>query len=178
MKKAAILLLLSQSVFAAGDGVPTDMVIRQVVNIGIFLALLIYFLRPVIKSHFQNRKNEYIETVSKAETLKKEADAEKAAIESKIASFKADAEKEIARTKEEAEKLKTSIIEQGQTLSETIKKEAKKTIDNELAKAKADLKQSILEQSLNEAREKFASNLSSDDHKNMNKRFVDSVGVN
>lgn len=172
-----ISLLSSQNLMAAG-AIPTDLITVQLVNVFIFIGILVYFLRPVIKNHFQSRKNLYVETVNKAEVLKKDADAQKAEIESKIASFKSDSEAELKRTKEEAEKLKASIIEQGEALSANIKKEAQKTIENELSKAKANLKQSILEQSLNEARSKFASNLSGDDHKNMNKRFVDSVGAN
>ena len=176
MKSLLIVSLLSsQNLFAAG-AIPTDLITVQFVNVVIFLGILIYFLRPLVKTHFQSRKNLYIETVNKAEELKKEADAQKSEIESKIASFKTDADAELVKTNEEAAKLKASIIKQGEELSENIKKEAQKTIANELVKAKANLKQSILEQSLNEAREKF-SRLNGDDHKNMNKRFVDSVGA-
>lgn len=170
-------LLFSTNLYAAGD-IPVDTIIVQLVNVSIFIGILIYFLRPVVKSHFSGRKNIYIETVGKAEELKKEADQQKAEIESKIASFKKTAEREMSEAKTEAEALKNSIIKQGEELSVNIEKEAKKAIANELEKAKQNLRAEILSQSLADARENFSSKLTANDHDTMNKRFVDSVGAN
>lgn len=178
MLKTILMILVSGNLLAAGDGIPTDLITVQLVNVVIFVGLLVWFTRPLIKAHFTNRKNLYIETVNQAQKLKEQADAEKAEIETKIANFKKTAEEEIARAKKESEELKQKIIDQGNELAKTIEAEAQKSIANELEKAKESLKKSILEQSLNEARTKFASNLSQDDHNKMNKRFVDSVGAN
>lgn len=178
LKLTLALLLVSTQAQAAGDGIPTHLITVQLVNVLIFLGLLVYFLRPIVKSYFSNRKTEYVTTVSKAEDLKKEADQQKAEIESKIANFKKEAALEIEKAKSEAEELKAKIIQQGDDLSETIKTEAQKTIQNELEKAKNELKASILEQSLNAARDKFSTQLNADDHKKMNKSFVESVGAN
>lgn len=171
--------LISQAALAAGggDGVPTTLVTFQIINILLFLGLLVYFVRPKVREYFTNRKDNYIDSVSKAEKMKIEADKEKKEIEAKIASFKASAASEIEKAKADAESMKKNIIEQAKQLSANIESETAKTVENEMVKAKAALRASLLEQSLNDARSKFA-NISSGDHQKMNKQFIDGLGAN
>lgn len=171
-------LLVSQAALAAGGAhIPTGTILVQLLNIVLFAGLLIYLLRKKVKTYFAEKKEDYLEAVNKAEKLKVEADAEKKEIEAKIASFKNTNADEIAKAKAEAEALKQSIVEQAKSISATIEREASKTVENEMVKAKARLRESLLEHAIGDAKAKFSS-ISNDDHRKMNQQFVDGLGAN
>ena len=174
---ALFLILSAPAVAAGGEGIPVGSIIVQAVNVLIFIGLMIFFVRPKMRAFFEDRRKAYDLAVNQAQALRQKADQEKREIEEKIANFQRLNTAELERAKQEAEALKQSMLAQGENLAANIRKEAAQAAENELNKAKQELRAMILQQALETSRNKF-SELSSLDHKKMNQQFLDNLGAN
>ncbi|MFK8137402.1 MAG: hypothetical protein AB8E15_03490 [Bdellovibrionales bacterium] len=174
-----LLLFVCINAYAAGggDGIPVKMVIVQAINISMFLALVIYLVRPKIKVYFGDRKKNYLEYVNKAQKMKEEAEAQNTALKNKISKLKENNEAEISKAKSDAEQMRLDIIKQGQEIAVKMEADLNKSLKNELAMATTRLRADLIEASADSAREKMKTGLESADYKNMNNDFVKQLGA-
>ena len=71
-----ILLFVSPFALAAGggEGIPWAIVVKQVINLSLFVGLMFWFLKDKVKSYFRNKADDYKK--QKEESLKFIKDAE------------------------------------------------------------------------------------------------------
>lgn len=141
--------------------------IYQWINFGLFLGLLIYFLRTPIKDFLSDRAEglkQKLETVSRwrlaVETEFKGWRKKLAEATEEIENFK----KEMMR---EAEIERKRLIKKGAHFAEKIREEAKRSSDQELKKAKFLLRKKTVALALVKAREKITQSIEVEDQKRL-----------
>jgi F-type H+-transporting ATPase subunit b len=154
MKNTAFILTLAASVlaFAAGgsgeahgDGhIPLREIGWQVANLGILLVAFFVFIRKSIIETFAARKQNYLDQSQKTLSALRDAEAALAGIKEKLNNLEAGEKKALENAHHEANLLKQSTIKDAEAAAEKMKKDAILTINNELSKAKSEIKSAIL----------------------------------
>lgn len=164
---------------AGGDhhGVPWKMVITQVFNFILVIALLTYLLRKKAKEHFKERVQEYHALITRAESAKVEAENNKKQITERLAKLEQTADSSIQQAKAEAQELKSKILEEANNLSKKLEEEARKTVDFEIQRAKEQLRRELLEESVEDARKAMKEGVQDPDLKRLQNEFVQRVQV-
>lgn len=154
MKSTAftVILLMSATALAAGGGhdahgdghIPLREIGWQVVNLGILLLALFFFIRKSIIETFAARKQNYVDQSQKTLAALKDAEAALADIKSKLSSLEGGEKKALDNARFEADLLKVNLIKDAEASAEKMKKDAVLTINNELNKAKAEINATIL----------------------------------
>ena len=183
MKVASKVVLILATVFSStafaaggGDGIPVTMVILQAINVSLFVGLLAYLLKGPVKTYFKNREDEFTAAARKAEELKAEAARHRKEIADKLKELEDNAEKTIQNAKSEAEALKENILKEAKEMAAKIQAEAERSTQNEVARAKEELRRSLLNGAIDAAREAAAKGLTEQDQKRLQGEFVNKVG--
>lgn len=175
---AFTLLALSSQALAAsahgGDGVP-KVVLYQAINVVILFAILFYFLKDTVKNFFINKKSEYMQAAEKAQSIKRQAEAEYKDIEIRLNKLSTTKEESIARARVEAAEYKNSLIAEAQNISKRIKEEAATVAKLELEKAKNQIRTQILNESMNLAKTELDKSVSADDQKKLQGEFINNM---
>jgi F-type H+-transporting ATPase subunit b len=182
----ALFFLLSSTAFAEGAEeaaehhevlVPWGSIFVQAFNF-IFLGVILFFLlRKAVKHHFAERAETYRELVDRAENARKEAEQTKAQMQARLDKLEAGAAKGVDQARTEAAELRTKMMEEAKQLSRRLEQEAQRTAAVELEKAKAELRNELLEKALVATEEKFKKSLGSSDQKKLQNEFVEKIEV-
>lgn len=172
-----IALLSAETVLAAGgEGIPTQTIIFQAINVSLFVGLLTFLLRGKIKDHFISREASFHEAKNRAEELLKKAEEQRREIEVKLRDLDATQKETIERAKKEAAEMKKNILAEADTLSEQIRKEANKSAEMEIRRVRESLRQQLMVEAVEQSRNAIAGNLSSDDQSRLQAEFIKKVG--
>lgn len=180
MKKGIILtalLIISTSAFAASgahhdEGIPYKLVISQAINFILLFVLLYFALREKIAAHFQHRSNQYTELVQRAERDRKEAEAARKEIQTKLNNLISNAEKDMVSVRSEAEELKKKIIAEAELLSKKLEEDAKQSIALEIEKAKTSMRNEILLAALQNAEAGLKTSIKESTHHKLQHDFI------
>lgn len=142
--------LAATTVMAAGggehhEGIPFKDVGVQALNLGILLAVMIYFMRAPIKEMFANRQTEFKAQAEKTAAALKEAELALADIKNKMNTLESTEQSSYDTAKVEAEKLKNKIIEESQAQAIKMKKDVEQMAAAELYKAKSEIRSSMID---------------------------------
>lgn len=133
--------------FAAGDahhadsGVLLKDFLYRVFNFSITVGVLVYFVAKPLKNALAGRREGIEQSMKVAAETAEAAEAKYAEYDSKLSKAEAEIAGIQASIKEEAESEKVRIIAEAREMAEKIKKEAQKSADNEVAKARLTLQQ-------------------------------------
>jgi F0F1-type ATP synthase membrane subunit b/b' len=154
MKNTAFVLTFAASVFAFaaggssgshGDGhIPLREIGWQAVNLGILLITFFIFIRKSIVEAFAARKQNYLDQSQKTLSALKDAEAALAGIKEKLNNLEDGEKKALENAHHEANLLKQSTIKDAEAAVEKMKTDAILIINNEVSKAKSEIKSSIL----------------------------------
>lgn len=175
-----LIMLSAQSVFAAGGGhgddhIPVTMVILQAVNVGAFVAILYFLLNGKIKIFYKERASNFEAALKKAVVAREEAVEQKKKIEARLVQLEASSETTILKAKEEAQALKEKIIGEAKEAARKIEEEALHKSQNEIERAKRELREELLNSSLEAARTLVANNIADGDQKRLKSEFVGKI---
>lgn len=174
--------LFSLAALAAGGGhdiheIPQKLIWLQVLNFGVFVALLVYLLRTKVKGYFASRKEDFTAALRKAEQAKEQAESQRRLIKERLQKLESTASETIERARREAEELRANILREAEELSTKIREEAERATKYEVERAKEELRQEILRSAVNSAREVISSNIGGSDQERLNIEFVDKIQV-
>jgi F-type H+-transporting ATPase subunit b len=150
-------------------------VLYQAINFLCLVGLLYYFLRKPTKAYFAKRHDDLTSAIREAKRLKDEAEAKHQEYVLKIKNLEAESTKILNQIKAEGEASKTRMIEEARRISETIQTEAKRTANNEVEKARAELYDDVLEQALVGARTLLTKSVAEKDQLRLQKEFVEKI---
>lgn len=159
-----------------GGGVP-DAVMYQFIHFAIFVGLLFFFLRKPVRSYFQNREQAFRQALVKAEAARKEAEAKQREIQERLTRLQSTSEESIAQAKAEAVALKEKILQDASDLSKRLRDEAHRTAQIEIERAKHELREEMLAQSVEMAKKMLADKMAEPDQKRLQTEFVDKIQV-
>ncbi len=149
----------------------------QIFNFLVFAGLLFYFLRKPTIALFANRASNYHAALNKASQALAEAKAQKQEIENKLTEMKRGHRDSVAQAKREAEQLKLSAVEEARAEAKRMAEEAERTIRVELDKAKAELRNFMLQQAISMADKDLGGQLDANEQKRLQKEFVGKIQV-
>lgn len=154
-------LLLGSVALAAGghhdDYIPWSKIGFQAVNLGILLVAIFFFIRKSIVETFANRRKDFVAKAEQTKSALKEAELALSGIKEKLANLEAGEKKSLETAQHEANVLKATIIKDAEQGAEKLKKDAQLIINNELAKARAEINAAILNQAMTAATQKLSS---------------------
>ena len=170
---------LGSIALASGGGehasIPT-IVIYQFINFALFAILLFFLLRKHVSKFFLSREAEFTEAIQRAKSAVTEAENKKKEIMARIAKLKSSSQETIEKAKLEAEKMRKGIIEDAEESAKKLLQEAQYAAKYEVEKAKAELRNDILMEAINQAEGALSKRLSDNDQKRLQEEFVNNIG--
>lgn len=176
------LILSPMLAIAAGGehhegGVPVKTIIYQVINVGLIVVGLIYFLKEGVRKAFKERQATYLAAAQKAEAARKAAENERAEMSQRLSHLENTASESIARARAEAVDLKKQIITEAENLSKRLKDDAAQTAHAEVMRAKKEIRESLIKQATETAKEQIEQQVSAADHERLQSNFIQNIQV-
>ena len=173
-------ILLSQTVFASGDGghgpaVPDKSVVYAVINFIILIGLLYYVLKKPAKEFFKGRSVDTKDKMTESKKAYDEAYRQFEEIEAKLKRADEEGKGILTTLKEEAELEKQRIVVQAKSYSEKLKSDAQMIAKNEVDRAKISLRAEAVKISAQLAKQKL-SNINANEHANLSNEFIANIG--
>lgn len=159
-----------------GGGLPTIFWL-QIVNFIIYVGAIIYFARGPIREMFKGRYEGFFSAVKRAEAAKAEAEAKRKEIQERLAKLEATRDESIQKARSEAAALRNQIIEEAKSLSAKLKADAERTAQIEVERAKFELREELLSQSVQMSKRILADKMQEQDQKRLQSEFVDKIQV-
>ena len=184
MKILFPLIILISSAFCFANGaehggeevsIPFDKIGIQALNLGILVVALIYFVRKSIIDAFAQRQINYNEQSLKTAAALRLAEAELKEIKDKLNVLESSEAVSLQKAQAEAEILKNKIISEAQAQAEKLKQDVALIIGAEVYKAKAEIRNQIIEKSISSAKEGVRSSAKSITEKS-EKGFIADLG--
>lgn len=149
----------------------------QIVNFIIYVAILGKILAQPIREFFTSRHEEFFSAVKKAEIAKTLAEERRHEIKLKLDSLESTKEESIQSAKKEAEALRLRIVDEAKALSAKITADAERTVQAEVDRAKQELREDLLSQSIQLSKKILADKMQESDQKRLQSEFVDKIQV-
>ncbi|MCB0413479.1 MAG: hypothetical protein KDD50_04040 [Bdellovibrionales bacterium] len=182
MKKTVFIILivglLASNAFLPkdhGHGFPVYTLTYQLINLAIVVIVLYSLLKTKIAQFYLTKHDEFHEFLNRAEKTKQELEAHHQDLTDKINTLEQTKNETIQKAHSEAEELKRRTLEEAKNLSEKLAHDAQITAKIEVEKAKEDLREYLLESSLQEARESLEKKISPDDLARLQTEFVSKI---
>ena len=156
------------------QGIPTS-VYLQGINFVIFAALGFYFLHKPTKAFFYHRREKFHAALKKAAAAKAEAEARKNEIRERLATLESSSAKTLADARTEAQAMSAKILQDAADISKNFREEANRTAQAEIARAKSELRDELLNQSLTLSKKIMSEKMVEPDQKRLQSEFVEKI---
>lgn len=175
------MLLASHFGAAAGDahhteGIPSVFWL-QMVNFVIYVGAIIFFARGPIRELFKGRYDNFFSAVKRAEAAKLEAEAKRKEVQDRLNKLEATRDESIQKARTDAAALRNQIIEEAKALSAKLKVDAQRTAQLEVERAKIELREELLAQSIQMSKRILTDKMQEQDQKRLQSEFVDKIQV-
>lgn len=167
MTAGAAVLLFEEGQEAARGFLGIPGLVWQLLNLGLFLFLLWYFLRKPAADFFRNRRAGVAAALAKADDDRRRAEQLAAELEARLASVETELKnlKEAARRDAEAEH--AVLLEKSQADADQILTKTRADLDNRVRAARAELTAFAGDLSVDLARELLRKNVTAEDEKRL-----------
>ncbi len=179
----AVLLVLGLSSLAcaaggghADSGVLLKDFLFRVLNFGIVVALLVYFLRKPLKKGLAGRREDIEKALDEAKQAKEEAEAKFADYDRKLDQATEEIAEISASIRREGELEKQKIIANANEMAAKIEQDAEKAAALEVAKAKTELQREAVQLAVDLAEKKLKKNFTKDDDARFIDEYIEKVG--
>ncbi len=160
---AGLTLFASAAAYAAdahGDPlapspVPWNDATEAIVNFAIFVFLLYYFLRKPVMEFLAQRRMKLAADIEESERLRDEAEKKLADYATRLERIDAERAEILEGYRVRAEEERKAILAEARAVAERMKTEAKVAMEQELVRARAQLKERIVEEAVELARQKL-----------------------
>lgn len=156
-------------------GIPWKTIGWQVFNLTILFAGLIYFIKDNVRVFFASRKDGFVEQAKKSQAARAEAEKQYLEIQHKIEHLESTREESMARAQAEAADLRKSLIKEAEELAARVRNEAQVTAKFEIAKAKKELHEQFVQNSVTAARQVLTKDIGAADHQRLQGDFMTKV---
>jgi len=174
-------LFLSELSYGAGGGavhdIPCVTIRAQVINVGLTLGILIYFLKDKVRVLFAGRVEKFDEEYKKAIAVKEEATAKRNEIKERLQNLKVNAEKSIEDSELQAKENTAKFLSEAKMASDKIVSEAENKVQNQLDKIVSELKTNLLKKSFDKARVDISDKISPPEVQRLKDEFMKNIQV-
>jgi F-type H+-transporting ATPase subunit b len=158
------------------EGIPS-IVMWQAINFALYAGLLFYLLRHPVKNYFAGRQEEFNQALKRAQAARNEAEQRKREIQERLSKLESSSAASVAEARAEAEALKNRIIQEAQAISNNMREEAKRTATFEIQRAKNELREELLNQSIQLSTKILKEKMAEPDQKRLQTEFADKIEV-
>ena len=175
-------LLLSGVAIASGEahhadsGVLLKDFLYRVLNFGIVVAMLVYFLAKPMKKGLAGRREDIEKALAEAKQAKEKAEAKFAEYDRKLSQATEEIAEIGAAIRREGELEKQKIIENAKLMAIKIEQEAEKAAELEIAKARAVLQSEAVQLAVGVAEELLKKNFTKEDDARLINEYMQKVG--
>jgi len=131
--------------------IPFEAIRNQAINIGILLAVLLYFITTPLKNSFKAKKDLFLDEAAKTEAALKQAEAELADVKNKLQALESGEKAAVLNAEKEAQAVAEKLVTDAQAQGQKIVEDTNLIIAAEIAKAKNSIREKIINKSLNAA---------------------------
>ena len=145
------------------------------INFFLLISLLTFLLRNKIKDALANRAARVRNDIDKSNRLRKEAQQKFEELESRLEAFEVELAKMKENAETEAQSEQQAILARAEEDAARIAESAQRSIRDETERARQALRREVAELSVDLAREKLSSSVTSDDQNRLAGDFIDTV---
>jgi len=145
-------------------------------SFGVTLGIVVYFVRKPIRNGLAGRREGIEKALRDAEAAKAEAEAKFAEYDSKLSKASAEIEDIQNAIRREGELERERTLANAREMAEKIKQEAEKSAANEIAKARAELRQEAARMAITIAEDLLKKNVTGDDQSRLVSEYMQKVG--
>jgi F-type H+-transporting ATPase subunit b len=167
-------MLLSQPAIAGEGGLPKYFV-DQTINTIVFVAILIYASRNVIKAGLQARADGISKEINEAKRLYIEAETLLNEYQSLVDQSEAARESMLKQYREQGQSEKEKLIAEGKASAKRIVADAQRAAENELAYMQRKIESELVESALKRAEELIVAKVSRADHNRLNQEYLSEI---
>lgn len=181
-----LLVFLSQAALASSEGghgeahhaeIPVKLVVYQTINVVAMLIGLFIVLKKPLQSYFKEKKATFLSAAQKAEAARKSAEEERAQIQTRLSKLESTADESVSRARAEAADMKKQMIADAEAMSKRLREEAASAAKLEVERAKNELRQMLIKESLETSRQQLSSKVTAEDHKRLQTDFIQNIQV-
>jgi len=172
-----MLLLLISEAYAGGDGLPPDLnaIAFHAINFLLLVGLLTYLLRDKLRDALANRAARVKQEIDQSNQARKDAAQRFEDLEARLDGFETELEQMKTAAEEEADKEHKGILARAEEDAARIAESAQRSIRDETDRARQALRNEVAKLSVDLAREKLSSEVTSDDQQRLAGDFIDTV---
>ena len=160
---------------AGQAGVPWWEIFKQAVNFGILVGVLAYFLKKPLAAYLKERTELIRRSIDEAARARTEAAAKLAAISDRMAGLAGEIAERSRKMDAEAEEEARRIREAAQAEIERLKAQVQFAADQEVKKARAELRRESAELSAQAAREIVTKTITPEDQERIVRENIDRI---
>jgi F-type H+-transporting ATPase subunit b len=160
---------------AGGAGVPWWEIFKQAVNFGILVGVLVYFLRKPVGAYLTERAELLRRSIDEAARARADAAAKLTAIEDRMARLAGEIAERSRTMDAEAEEETRRMREAAKAEIERLHAQVQFAADQEVKKARAELRRESAELSAQAAREIVAKKITPDDQERIVRENIDRI---
>lgn len=149
----------------------------QLINVAILVAGLVYYTKDMIVKTFADRRVTYVSAAHKSAAARDAAEKQFMEIKHRITELDRTREDALAKAHAHAEEIKQQILAESKQVSARIREEANITAQLETKKAQRELREQLLQDSVEAARMVLTKDISSNDQQKLQTDFVKSIEV-
>lgn len=149
----------------------------QVINFVLYMGLVVYLAKKPLQEMFQGRYDGFFSALRNAEAAKAEAEAKRKEIQDRLNKLETTRDESIQKARDEAAAIRNQIVEEAKSLSSKLKADAEKTAYIEIERAKTELREDLLAQSVIMAKRILTDKMQEQDQKRLQTEFVDKIGA-
>lgn len=164
-----------------GGAIPAEKLwglLWRTTNFIALVVVLFFLLRKPVGNFFRGRREDIARTLSDLELKKAEAEESYLKLERKLIELEKERENILADYIKDGEAEKEKIISNAKAMEESIMAQSRKSIDQEIEKAKNELKAEIAELSASMAEELVKNNINEQDQERLVEEYLDKVVQN
>ncbi|KPJ74876.1 MAG: ATP synthase subunit b [Deltaproteobacteria bacterium SG8_13] len=147
----------------------------KVINFAVLAVALVFLLRKPVTKALNDRIQGIKDQLEDLESRKKQAEEELAAYNQKFQQLEQEAEKIVDQYIQQGREAKARILEEAQSAAEKLEEQARRNIDHEFKKARAQLQVEVMEKALAKAEEVIKSRISDKDQERLVDEYLEKV---
>ncbi len=160
----------------AGGSIPWWEIFKQAVNLGILVGVLVYFLKKPLSSYLKERSETLRRSIEEAAKARQEAAEKLAAIEKRLSRVGEEVAELDRRMSAEGDAEAQRIREAAKAEIERISAQAQFTADQEVRKAREELKREAAALSIHAAEELVKKKMTPEDQERLVRENIEKIG--
>jgi F-type H+-transporting ATPase subunit b len=147
----------------------------RVMNFAVLAIALFFILKKPVSQALNGRIQGIKDQLEDLENKKKAAEQSLAEYTEKLATLDKEAEQLVAESIRQGEEAKTRILKEAESMAAKLKEQARKNIEHEFERAKANLQADIVEKALKKAEQLITEKITADDQDKLVDEYLEKV---